>query len=129
MRIKKSERDKILSEIVSKIGPKSKRKSGTNAKTSRPSKVISSRTALKRLKITRSHTKHVSKRWHHAFLVDPVRALSEIGIELSPSIRRHFERVQRNSPTRDSGLYDAVRKGRVKIPFITNVRISSKRRK
>ena len=57
-------------------------------------------------------------------LVDPIRAFADAGIKLSPQTRRY---IRRNNPQFAYGnnrLYDAIKDGKIKTPWIKSVKFS-----
>ena len=91
-------------------------------KTPPPVKILKSVTHL-RQSIPDIHKK--LNRYAILLLIDPIRALQDIGYTLSPKIQRHLLASGIKIP-KNRTVYDAVKKGTRKIEGIKRVRITIK---
>jgi hypothetical protein len=60
------------------------------------------------------------------FLIDPVRALEEMGFRFSTKMRKSLLQESGIRLPKDRTLYDAVKNGSRKIPAVKRIRISAK---
>jgi len=57
-------------------------------------------------------------------LVDLIRAYADAGIFLSRATRRYLRQAHTHLPFGNTKLYEAVRDGKVKLPWIKGIRVS-----
>ena len=67
-----------------------------------------------------------NKRLGFLLLIDPIRAFKDAGIELGKEARKYIRKRNPQLACCNRDLYDAVKAGRIRLPWITSVKLPGK---